>query len=81
MRFLCAPLKHIFSEKLLTAKAAENRREVRSENLYPTNVPAPAPVQNAEPSFDESLTKLPPPFSTALSTIVLKTFGQKKSRH
>jgi hypothetical protein len=42
-------------------------------------------VQRAEPSLAESLTKIVPGFSTALSTAVLKTLGNeilkiKKSR-
>jgi len=47
-------------------------------------VPALAPVQNAEPSLVESLTKIRSGFSTEFSTVVLKTCSscwlKKKSR-
>src|SRR5208337_1788031 len=39
-----------------------------------TKVPAPAPVQSAEASPGESLTKILCPFSTEFSTDMLKTF-------
>jgi hypothetical protein len=39
-----------------------------------TKVPALGAVQSAERSFVESLTTILPPFSTELSTVVLKTF-------
>src|SRR5580693_5907 len=42
-----------------------------------TKVPAHAAVQRAEPSLAESLTKIVPCFSTALSTAVLKTLGNE----
>jgi hypothetical protein len=42
---------------------------------HTTKVPALAPVQRAEPSPAESLTKILPLFSTEFSTLVLKTFA------
>src|SRR5437879_6166247 len=45
-----------------------------------TKVPALAPVQSAEPSPAEPLTKVLSCFSTELSTVVLKTFGPRFSK-
>ena len=39
-------------------------------------MPAPAAVQNAEPSLTESLTKIVSRFSTEFSTVMLKTFNE-----
>jgi hypothetical protein len=45
-----------------------------------TKVPALAPVQSAEPSLAESLTKIPSCFSTEFSTVLLKTSPALQSR-
>jgi hypothetical protein len=48
--------------------------QTASVNLPTRKVPALTAVQTAKTTLAESLTKIPPRFSTAFSTVVLKTF-------
>src|SRR5207302_8932956 len=58
---------------------SRGRRAAPAEGCS-TKVPALAPVQSAEPSPAEPLTKVLSRFSTELSTVVLKTFGPRFSK-